>query len=336
MEEEFSPKDINEKALYVLKVDDKGTFYTDYLPIVIDINLLDSIKILEDNIEKRIKNEVLNANKQEIYAIKTSMILAYWEDIRKNYPCLLGYRSYCYPIYRSYCEWQGINQNFEMKFQEFDDSINVKIKNKDSYVYYADKDGNRHFSQTPNNNYISIDEIFTNNFFYSYFIEQAYNECKNNSNIKAYSHRKIGWKLNDCHIELNDFFSIYLKTNFGFGCTNYFRIIFIFKGIQLTVYSTVILYRQINVDQLIEYTWEFGISDSCWKDAFDKIRNACNYYLLYGEDYFIKIYIVDELEIMTNELPTYLQFNKFTFDAQYGEDYNKYGKIYYGGKRYTD
>lgn len=293
----FSHNDINKKALYVLREDSNGQFHTEYLPIQIDENLSNSIKKLQEKMQEKIKNEKLS--RQEIYNIKTQMILEYWEDIQKNHSYLLGYRDYCNNITGSYVSSPGISTNFKMEFLPFSpDSDNVRIKKSE-------------------NDSTMIQYIFSDDFFKSYFIEEAYNECKTDNNIKAYSHRRIGHTT--YHFELNNIFSIRIKTNFGYGYANHFLVTLIYDGIQIIPYSRLVVYYKANYMELIRNTWDFYISDDSWELAFDMVRDACNNYQQGGVNNFINRYFTDELEKLTSKLREYLNVNEFELsENEYG------------------
>lgn len=286
----FSHNDINKKAVYILSIDGEGNFQSDYLPIQIDKNLSESFQKLNLNFQENLANK--NLTKLEIYNLNIQLSLEYWENIKKNHPYLLGYRNYCTYISSSYVSPPGISENFEMKFlpfsPDYSDYLRIKINNE---------------------NWTLLDSIFSAGFFDSYFIEQAYSECNKTSNIKAYSHRRIGWTT--YHFELNNIFSIELKTNFGYGYANYFCVVLIFDGIQIIPYSRLIRYFKADFIQLIRNTWDFYITDDSWGLAFDKIRDACNSYNQEGKDSFVKQYFFDELEKFTKKLKDYLYESKF-------------------------
>lgn len=292
----YTENDINQKALYVLSVDSDGKFQTVYLPIQIDTNLSESIRSLRKRIEERIMDK--NLNKQEMYNIKMFMILEYWQNIQMNHSYLLGYRNYCSIISSSYISAPGILKDSKIEFLPF---------SKDPDLGYI----------MINNNLTTIDAIFSASFFNSYFIEQAYNECKNNGNIKAYSHRRLGWE--SYNFDLNKNFSINIKSNFGYGYANYFCATLVFDGIQIIPYSRLVIYRNANFMQLIRNTWDFHIQDYSWALAFNMVKDACNSYQQDGQNNFVKKYFVDELEKLTKKLSEYLSVNKFELsENQYG------------------
>lgn len=293
---DYTHNDINKKALYVLKEGNDGKFYTEYFPIQINDNLSNSIKELQDNMHERTKDK--NLTKQEIYNIKTQMILDYWDEIQKNHSYLLGYRNYCNNIIGSYVDSPGISKDFKMTFLPFSQEFNdVRIKKSETC-------------------FTMIQYIFSDDFFKSYFIEEAYKECRSINNIRAYSHRRIGHTT--CNFELNNIFSIRIKTNFGYGYANHFLVTLIYDGIQIIPYSRLVVYYKANYMELIRNTWDFYISDDSWELAFDMVRDACNNYQQ-GASNFINRYFVDELEKLTSKLQEYLNINEFEFsDNEYG------------------
>ena len=299
----FTHKDINKKALYVLREDSNGKFHTEYLPIQINDSLSNSIKNLQDNMQEKTKDKSLS--KDDIYRIKTQMILNYWQDIQNNHSYLFGYRYYCYNITGSYVSSPGISMDFKMEFMPSSpDDEDVRIKKSE-------------------NDFTRIQYIFSDEFFESYFIEEKYKECKRDHNIKAYSHRRIGWQLQN--FDLNNIFSIEIITNFGYGCANAFYVTLIFKGIKIIPYSRLVLYHHYyrsNCIDLLRNTWDFYISDGSWELAFDMIRDACNNYQQKGENNFIKKYFIDELETLTSKLSEYLDVQTFEL-SEYGHCINR-------------
>lgn len=157
------------------------------------------------------------------------------------------------------------------------------------------------------------------NYLDAYYIEQAYNKCINDNQIKAYSHRKIGWKSHN--FVLDEVFSIAVNTNFGYGYANYFLLTLKFRDVEIIPYSHLVIYRIANVMQIIRNTREYYIQDESWKECFDFVRNACNDFYDKGQNRFIRKYMVYELEKMTNELSHFLTTN--TFELRQFCDRNK-------------
>lgn len=153
----------------------------------------------------------------------------------------------------------------------------------------------------------------------AYYIEQAYNKCIKDNQIKAYSHRKIGWKLHK--FVLDDLFSIAINTNFGYGYANYFLLTLKFRDVDIIPYSHLVIYRIANVMQIIRNTRDYHIRDESWKECFDFVSDACNDFYDKGQDGFIRKYMVDELEKMTNELSHFLTTHTFELRPFY--DRNK-------------
>jgi hypothetical protein len=157
------------------------------------------------------------------------------------------------------------------------------------------------------------------NYLDAYYIEQAYVKCILDSQIKAYSHRKIGWKLHN--FILDEVFSIAVNTNFGYGYANYFLLILKFKDVEIIPYSHLVIYRIANVMEIIRNTRNYSIRDESWQECFDFISEVCNDFYEKGQDGFVRKYMLDELEKMTNELSHFLSRN--TFDLRNFHDRNK-------------
>lgn len=153
----------------------------------------------------------------------------------------------------------------------------------------------------------------------AYYIEQSYNKCINDNQIKAYSHRKIGWK--SYNFVLDEVFSIAVNTNFGYGYANYFLLTLKFRDVEIIPYSHLVIYRIANVMQIIRNTRDYHIRDESWNECFDFVSNACNDFYDKGKDGFIRKYMVDELEKMTYELSHFLTTD--TFELRQFYDRNK-------------
>jgi len=293
----YNHEDINKKALYTLSVAENGKFQTEYFAIPTNPSVSASFKNLQSEIQKRIIGT--NLSKQEIYNLKTQMILDYWHDLKKNHAYLLGHRNYCSSIDSSYIYSPEILEDFNLEFLPFsEDSDDVRIKK-------SEKDSTK------------IEWLFSDAFFESYFIEQAYNESIRNKNIKAYSHRRLGWQ--SYYFVLNNIFSINIQTNFGYGMSSYFCVTLIYDGIQIIPYSRLVLYRNAGYMQLIRNTWDYYPSDGNWQLAFDMVKDACNCFQSEGQHNFIKEYFIDQLENLTNKLSVYLDINRFQLsENQYG------------------
>lgn len=162
-------------------------------------------------------------------------------------------------------------------------------------------------------------KYWAKNFLDAYYIEQAYNKCINDKQIKAYSHRKIGWNLHN--FVLDDVFTILVGTNFGYGYANYFLLTLKFKNVEIIPFSHLVIYRIANIMQIIRNTRDYHIRDESWKECFDFVCNACNDFYDKGQDGFIRKYMIDELEKMTTELTHFLTTD--TFELRQFYDRNK-------------
>jgi len=292
----YTHDDINEKALYVLKVDSKGKFQTEYLPIPIDTDLYENRNDLQKNIDEIMAE---NLNEQDKYDKKKQIICDYWENIKKNHSDLLGNRDYCSSISSKYIHSPGISKDFKMEFLPFSENPDIQIKKDDA------------------GSTTTIEELFSDDFFHSYFIEHAYSKCKKDKkNIKAYSHQKLGWQ-SYCFI-LNNIFSVEIKTNFGFGFASYFCVTLIYEDVKIIPYSRLVMYYKANFMELIRNTWTFDIQNDSWGLAFDKVREACNTYQD-EKNSFVTKYFVNELEKLTSMLTEYLDATEFELsENEYG------------------
>lgn len=302
---EYSDDDINENALYVLNVDNYGKFHTGYFEInktlISKIGLVELYQVVYD------EHPDEQLTHKEIYEIRKRAVLEFYENINSKFHFLMGFRSYCskYALTSSYCDFQGITSNIDLKIEEYSTTTNnndIRIKclyNGTSY---------------------SIN-MYTDDFINSYLIEQAYNECIKDQMIKAYSHRRVGWTSFD--FKLNDILSVSVDTNFSFGYSSYFTITLVYKSIKIIPYSRLVLYHFANTMQLIRHTREYSVSDRSWLLSLDFVRDACNELMEGGDKSFIAEYITKECEVLCKLLPNYLVTSEFNLSE------NRDGTFFY-------
>jgi len=273
--------DINEKALYVLRVDNSGKFYTEYLPIPIEKALYEKM----ENLEKKMIGCSLSSIKQ--------MFSDFWNDIQKNHSYLFGLRYYCSDISGSYIS--PINISTDSKI-EINNCLSINNGTSSTKIDY-----------------------FFNNFFDSYFIEKAYKECENSKNIKAYSHRILG--NNSQSFKVDNILSVYVATNFGYGWKNYFCVNLFYDEIKISPYSRLVNQKSTMtyILETIEHTLDFYMREDSWELAFDKIKDIGNYYLQEGKENFIKKYFADELDVLTSKLKGFLYATNFEFTKNFCE-----------------
>ncbi|MBF9236617.1 hypothetical protein I2I05_04335 [Hymenobacter sp. BT683] len=143
-----------------------------------------------------------------------------------------------------------------------------------------------------------IKELYTK-WCKAYAIELAYESCKRNQNILAYSHRICGWS-NPVH-RLTPNFTVEVKTNFGYGGASYFFTKLTFKDVEIIPFSEWVQYAIARVTEIVRYSKCYELENRYWRNALLYCRDACNLSLT-DEEQFISKYIIDECDIMVKEL----------------------------------
>ncbi|MFM1772980.1 MAG: hypothetical protein RLZZ71_2122 [Bacteroidota bacterium] len=146
-------------------------------------------------------------------------------------------------------------------------------------------------------------------------IANAYEKCKLNSEIKAFSHRRIGWS-NPLY-PLNKDFSFEVKTNFGYGSKSYFYVILKYKGLAIIPFSEWIMYKGEDFDfsEIVRYSKKYNLVDESWLSALIYVKDACNL-SIQNESQFIKEYIIDQCEKMVDGLDNIMKESKFKYHSE--------------------
>lgn len=138
----------------------------------------------------------------------------------------------------------------------------------------------------------------------AYAIKLAYNACKANHGVLAFSHRECGWS-NPLY-QLTDDFSIEIKTNFGYGSATYFYTKLTFKGVEIVPFSDWVTYRFAKFYEVVRYSKRHEPKNEKWLEAMEYARDACNMTLL-DEKQFVEVYIVQECERMVSRLEEFIE-----------------------------
>lgn len=281
-------EDINEKALYILKLNEEGRFETGFFKINDD--LINELEV--EKLYKFIDTEYPTENEDalKLQEEKQEAVIELFKIIYEKYEYLYSHRSYCsrQALTSSYCEFKRILSPDDVKKTDSFERDELRISLP--------------FVNTWAKNYI-------NQFLYSYFLEQAYNECMAVPAIKVFSHRKVGWK--GFEYKLNDIMSVDISTNFSFGSASYFVLTLIYDDILIIPYSRLVIYYFAKTSQLIRHTIECNVDDRSWSYALNFIKDACNELIDNGANSFIAKYMIVECEKLTEILPSFLEQNEF-------------------------
>jgi hypothetical protein len=304
----FEEEDINENALYVLKINETGQFETNFIEI--EKSLLKEVDIESFNKLFDDDNDNKMSNIKELLQFKKKSILDFYEKLNLNHPDLFEDRDYLerLALCSFYMEFRGIHSHAEM-------GLRLELEND---RLYFNKPSNPYGSGRYD--YKQLKD-YTKQFFDSYLIEKTYKRCKNDVSIKAFSHRRVGWTTYE--YKLNDILAVEVITNFGYGRSSYFVITLIYQDIKIIPYSRLVLYYYVNVMELLRHTREYSVVDCSWKLALDFVKDACNDYQDKGSRSFIIKYVINECEKLIELLPNYLITNIFNLSE------NKDGNFFY-------
>ena len=171
----------------------------------------------------------------------------------------------------------------------------------------------------------------------AFSINGNYRKCHENKKILTFSHRIRGWS--SPAYQLNENFSIELKTNFGFGNSSYFYVKIKYKNIDICPLSEWINYEVAHFSEIVRYTKSYTkrvakenfrgqltyttvIGNNFWFDALAFAENACNI-SINDEAKFVEDYIIKECELMVKGLENIMQATKFTFQKDRNPPYSK-------------
>jgi len=287
---------INKQYLLVLKKNDDNFIYVDY-EYIIDPLLSEQI---EFNSFFSKSDSTLNGLIKHINESK------YLEK-------LYFFHKYCVSLIGTYQQKDFSSSEIIKQIQTRIDLFNFKLKTEENFDEYDAV--SQYFEEIKNEFKIR---------FMSYAINIAYKKCIGDKNIISFSHRSAGWS-NPVY-NLNENFSIEIKTNFGFGKSSYFFTIIKYKNIEITPFSDWINYEKSKFSEIIRYTRTYtryskhpiynsykpNIENYFWEYAMNFATDACNS-SIFDETKFIEKYIIEECELMVSGLEKIFLNEKFSF-----------------------
>ncbi|SDE17815.1 hypothetical protein [Pedobacter soli] len=188
------------------------------------------------------------------------------------------------------------------------------IFNNVNYCRYMNApEGNLHYGLEGIKTYYehqpnSVLESYTKERITAYCLSLKQNELKQDPAILAISHRRMGWEY-PVH-KLNDNFTVFFKTNFGYGNSSYFYTIIQYKGVLVVPYSDWVKYRFVNKYEIIRYSAHHFVSNESWEWAMEYAKDAWNLANL-SESAFVNRYLLGQCEEMVSGLASILSGNKF-------------------------
>jgi hypothetical protein len=195
-------------------------------------------------------------------------------------------------------------------FTPFQDGISSiqHLKDEEIYKLFIDKSEDEIEKKTKNEKKSLIGEVRSRYLAFCY--AKTYDRCDSDENIKAYSHRNVGWNLKK--FDLNKSFIVQFVTNFGYGSSSYFYVQIKYKGLLIIPYSDLVVYRNANAYQITSYSEKYPPDYDNWKFALEYAKNACNL-AIENENDFVNRYIIKECEKMVNGLEKFIEQSTFQF-----------------------
>ena len=298
--------DINEDAVCVLKIDEKGFFYKDF--VIIDKSLLSILNV--ESLYNLLRTNEENLEDDNLFALRKQTAIEFYLELYKSHKELFVFRDYsprtC--LKSSYIHFDFITSIDDITIDYFfhiDNTLRIRTEEKSPLRSFID---------------------YTSDFLHSFLIENTYKLCSEDKNIKVFSHRRVGWTR--YKYLLNDILSVEVSTNFSYGSASYFVVTLLYEDIQIIPYSRLVLYRYANAVQLLRHTREYDVADRSWEYAIDFLHEACNDLLTIGKESFIAKYFITECDKISELLPKYLITDEFKLsENKYGNDNNSQVKL---------
>ena len=117
MNMDYSVRDINEKALYVLKVDTQGKVYTEFHTL--DTSIIEKVNLDEYNKAIEIEDSK-RENGKTSYEVKKNVTLEFLKKTKEYYPTIFNYRDHVskMAMRSAYCEFHNIGSIDNIEFGE--------------------------------------------------------------------------------------------------------------------------------------------------------------------------------------------------------------------------
>ena len=151
----------------------------------------------------------------------------------------------------------------------------------------------------------------------AFHLEEAYQQCKEDPGIIAFSHRGLGWST--WQHSVSDDLGLTIKTNFGYGKSSYFTITVTYRGMDLIPFSEWVLYRYARLYEIVHCSASYPVSMDSWPKAFEYFAEVNNL-AVSDEKAFVKRYVIDECSKLVNGLQDILsgtEFKVFEFERIY-------------------
>lgn len=301
---DMEEKIINKDYIGVVK-ENNGSLLIEKVPIDQNLILIKELEAMRDNPNKTV------IDMQNHFAEHYPKDRHHGKSFSYIYPASY-YNAYispaCYPTFTEYEKYTEELQTHEvwLKKQYFTEAdLNTLHFLKQSSI----EDYEVEFKKRQDKIDEALDEMkfnykkhFCNHgerYIYALNYYDKIEEIAQNENSKMISTEKIGWT--DVTFPIDDDFSVYLKTNFGYGVASYFFCNIIYKGISILPYSEVVKYCHVHWLDFVRYTRKYRPERENWMPALDFAVETANL-AKHNPEKFVKVWVVNELKEMMEGL----------------------------------
>ena len=270
--------EINETHLTVLKrnTDDEGV-YIDYVPLI-------------NPMKKSLNEAYLMCTDNETHSDYPNEILDSDRNLRK----VLSVTNFCWQLHRPY---QGLDNDENLSYDQPNKLgyyvLNRLKRAKKNLLLYSNW---TKLAAKANKKDLLLRLM---NHELAYSLEKTYRKVKNDPDVLAWSHRKLGWTYPE--FKLTNKLEMQFLTNFGYGRVSYFYLKLKYKNIDIIPFSEWIRYRSPRYDELIQYSQEYDLDNESWNEAMEYAAEAVNLCVT-DEAEFIETYITRECKRLSNGL----------------------------------
>jgi len=239
---------------------------------------------------------------------KTIDCLDLEDDERKYLDCVLSetneIRSLLLPALQAY----------EEKFEDFTSTVEAIVPGLLSRRSYCcnfsgafDK-SELDYLITPGNQCV-VERI--EQYYDATVLENLYAKYDVDSNVIAYSHRKLGWTTFKIGLDKESDLELVLKSNFGFGNSSYFVSLLRYKGISAINAPFLIFYSGARKAEFSGHTYSYKIDEKSYRPCFNNAVNLYEEYSKIGEGAFVDKHFKKALSDLSDLLCIVAQSDTF-------------------------
>lgn len=331
---------INKDFIGVVK-ENNGFLLIKKIPIVQDTILIKELEAMRENPNKTIfdmQNHFTEHFPENVYSVERFSYIypASYNDAyisKAFYPNLIKYDDYKKELeeYEKKLKDKYLNSESEFNFLNL-----LRNTSEEDYDVEYNKRLDKIKEELAERKLSYKKKFKPERYIYAHNYYEKVKEIAQDKDSKMISTEKIGWT--DVTFPIDDDFSVYLKTNFGYGVASYFYCNIIYKGISILPYSEVVKYCHVKWLDFIRYTRKYRPNRSNWMPALDFAVETANL-AKQNPSEFVHVWIVNELKEMMDGLRAvftssdanirkYLEFK----DETSMSSYNLVRNFHYGDK----